>query len=554
MDSYHQIHYSIPYPNPLADAVVMIGYLSPGARSFLIRPKWAGVYLFTLWTESKLNKFIWPVMFAMSQRVVESERCIPTDVLIGPGCPPHRIVFDLADIPESYQSCKQWNWTVTPISPDIHSNVEMPPLRDIIQSKFPTIAHGIIKVALSTQVDPTTRKRITFWSCHQPYRTFAFRPKVNKICEDALGWYSEQVEMFQPSLIWGMGDTAYSDGVPSTDFVDSFFYSPKEWHKDPLGRAELREHYRRMYLYHWSFSSFQQVARNFAHMLLWDDHEIRDGWGSHDSDFSTENRRIMFAIGRSVASEFVFPTGPRLKTRYESDAQMAVAIPPFALFGFDTRSSRNYVEHVVISDEQKTSFEEFLLGTVVPNPQIKHLILSTSLPLVYLRESLEIVGSRAKTSITDDIRDSWASPNNQRTMEWLFSRVSGLQKLRPDINCINLGGDIHIANAFKLKPAGFTNPLFQVTSSALTNRTHVALWLRTFISVGDVTHFSDQRGTVFRIWPDIDRPNFLNIEADLQYLVITLKVFDEPDRRLIFSNGNLIESKKLIGINGTMRI
>ncbi|MFO7590046.1 MAG: hypothetical protein R6X23_04005, partial [Acidimicrobiia bacterium] len=75
--------------------------------------------------------------------------------------------------------------------------------------------------------------------------------------------------------------------------------------------------------------------------------------------------------------------------------------------------------------------------------------------------------------IRDDVRDSWHSPGNRRQLSRLIDILCTLHQARPDIEIINLSGDIHTSNAFTAQPKGFAKPIYQVTSSALTNRPHL---------------------------------------------------------------------------------
>lgn len=185
-------------------------------------------------------------------------------------------------------------------------------------------------------------------------------------------------------------------------------------------------------------------------------------------------------------------------------------------------------------------FADFLTNRVIPDPNVKHLLISTSVPLVYLREMIESIGSRIISTLRDDIRDPFSTPHNKPTMDWLFGELRRIQEARSDITIVNLAGDIHVANAFKVVPVGFHQPIFQVTSSALTNRAHIPIQIRSFISVGKETTYSDSRGKATRLWPNIGKPNVLEIEGDLDRLVLTLKVFKQNDRQLVLKGGEVI--------------
>jgi hypothetical protein len=192
--------------------------------------------------------------------------------------------------------------------------------------------------------------------------------------------------------------------------------------------------------------------------------------------------------------------------------------------------------------EQKRSFSAFLVENVLPNPNVKSLIISTSTPLAYIMPITEHIGSRIPYHVRSDIRDEWPTPNTAPTMEWLFGEFAKLQKVRPEINLINLSGDIHISNAFQLHPRGLKTPLYQITSSSLTNRSHLAATWRKIVSLKKVTKFEDARGVCYRLWPDSGKPNFLLVEAEGDSITFRLKMFDSnTDRKIVLKYGRLVD-------------
>ena len=44
--------------------------------------------------------------------------------------------------------------------------------------------------------------------------------------DEVLEWYRQQLEQFRPDVIWGLGDTAYSDGTDACNFIDDFYDHP----------------------------------------------------------------------------------------------------------------------------------------------------------------------------------------------------------------------------------------------------------------------------------------------------------------------------------------
>ena len=89
--------------------------------------------------------------------------------------------------------------------------------------------------------------------------------------------FSDFVDASQPSFVVMMGDQVYVDEDPPGAFDDLF-------HSDSATRRRvMAEKYR----LNWSRDPVRRVLANVPTYMVWDDHEIRDGWGSLASDSPT---------------------------------------------------------------------------------------------------------------------------------------------------------------------------------------------------------------------------------------------------------------------------
>ncbi len=82
--------------------------------------------------------------------------------------------------------------------------------------------------------------------------------------------FSEFVERSQPSFVVMMGDQVYLDEDAPNVFQQHF-------HSDSATRRRAMAE---MYRVNWSRDSVRQVLANVPTYMVWDDHDIRDGWGS----------------------------------------------------------------------------------------------------------------------------------------------------------------------------------------------------------------------------------------------------------------------------------
>ncbi len=589
---------AIRYPNKLND-VAVVGKIKDWQRSFLLRPVYGGQYIILLYPQDHISEdsILWQ-----------------STVISGFNGAPTMVEFH---IPVSLQQFKRWAWRLVRLA--IGSNEE----RDfetsgLLQTLDQTVyLHGDDADSLAAsafnearmsyfifeskasaegtllfeeEIDGNVSKTIA-WSCHQPYVAEQGVAKVWQHVDPILKWYRQIVEAFEPHRVWALGDTGYSDGIPETNFVKQVF-DHEGWHRNSQKRQDLLALYRLNYRYHWSFPELQTVMRNYPHLAMWDDHEIRDGYGSDETHFKEENK-AMKDLASQAAQEYLFQWSPVLqsasKRNLNVDNHQAYMSGPMACFIFDGRNSRRYGEDLaiptevsqgiaiaadqiiryfggdaakaildelpsfnsiamkltslyrwknageVISDQQLNDFKRYC-QQVRSNQNIKYLVLGNSVPFIFVTEVIEVLMAEAEISDTelfgelrDDIRDSWHSPANRRQLNQLISIFRELHVTRPDIEFINISGDIHISNAFTYHPDGFNKPLYQVTSSAITNRTTGDL-ASDLISEGGPLPIGEKEsqdfGEIKRLWHEGEYQNFLTMHATDQRIQLHLHVYN----------------------------
>lgn len=146
-----------------------------------------------------------------------------------------------------------------------------------------------------------------------------------------------------------------------------------------------------------------------------------------------------------MASEYILNSGPRIR-KGGDEAHQGYVMGPMAAFVFDTRSKRNYEANRdrLISKQQFEDFKAFL----------------------------------------------------------------GIIERRSDIRIWNISGDIHVANSHEIMIPGIGKPIYQVTTSAITNRHHPPELVEKLTEIRDGSYIKGV-GQVRRIWPTITDPNIL---------------------------------------------
>ena len=595
---------AIRYPNKLQD-IAVVGKVKAWQRSFLLRPVYGGEYVLLMYPQDHISvdTILWQTV----------------NVAGFNGAPS---LVELT-VPPTLQLYKKWVWRLVRLSisskeerefevSDLVNELNAEPFLQgddadyLAQAAFneSRMSYFIYECKASAEgclsFDEETNgsvARTIAWSCHQPYVAEGGKAIVWEHANPILHWYRKVVEDFDPHRVWALGDTSYSDGISETNFVKQVF-DHEGWHKDNQKRQDLLALYRLNYRYHWSFSDMQSVMRNYPHLAMWDDHEIRDGYGSDETHFKEENK-VMKDIASQAAQEYLFQWSPVVqsasKHSFETDNHQSYISGPLASFIFDGRNSRNYGEDLaiptevsqtiafiadqiaayygglpvkviqfttvsfgsiarkltnlyrwknagqVISDQQLNDFKQYC-GVVKNNPNVKYLVMGNSVPFIFVMDVIEALLAEAKISDTallgelrDDIRDSWHSPANRRQLNQVIDIMRELHEQRPDIEFINVSGDIHISNAFTYQPKGFKKPLYQVTSSAITNRTTGDLGSDLISTGGPLSIGSKQSedfGKVNRLWHEGEYQNFLTMDATPEAIKLRLHVYNHDDGTL----------------------
>ncbi len=585
---------AVKYPNRIND-IAVVGRLRDWHRSFLLRPKYGGRFAFLMYPKNAIDP----------QNVILREFDAPSfnsaPVLIDVTIPAESRLFDA------------WEWRVvkTGGSSDLEDRFDALDSLEIADGMLTGLGsaaladHAVreqsyttlifqIRPAMSGEVvfeEERTSERCKFavWSCHQPYMTQNGLAAVKDVSEPILGWYQQKIERFSPHRVWMLGDSVYSDGTGSLDFVRQV-YDRTGWQKNDAMRKDLLSLYRLNYRYHWGFIPMQAVMRRFPHLGMWDDHEIRDGFGSEQANFRDCNQAIK-QIATQSTEEYLFQYSPKLRSETSRnsavDKHQAYVDHTVAAFIFDGRNSRNYGENMpvpsevpilagviagllsggilgavaggaagialsaeiidvyrwhnpgeVVSDLQLKDFEEFC-RYVKGQSQVRYVMLGNSVPFIYILDFVESVaaesalaGTSTGQEMRDDIRDSWHSPANRRQLAKLLDILRDLHRARPDLEMVNISGDIHLSNAFAFQPDGFSKPIFQVTSSALTNDPPSAEGLLRLLSVGGPLSYnatSPLFGPIRRLWHVGTKQNFLTVDATTHALELHLHTYDAAD-------------------------
>jgi phosphodiesterase/alkaline phosphatase D-like protein len=234
--------------------------------------------------------------------------------------------------------------------------------------------------------------------------------------------------------------------------------------------AEILETYRQLYRWAWNHPPTRSVLANVANLMIWDDHEIRDDWGSRTADgLPNSAEYYVGSLARRVYREYqrqlwedVDDDADAPAGQLEHHEHMWGSI---AILFVDQRGARSFARDPTrpfLGSQQwgaiTTSLKTGALSAA------RALMVVTSVPLVYLGTSL----SSDAADLVDDLRDHWGHSLHQKEQIEMIRALRVWKEERPDRELLVLGGDVHVGGHTEIRHDG--KPIYrQLISSAITN-------------------------------------------------------------------------------------
>jgi len=266
---------------------------------------------------------------------------------------------------------------------------------------------------------------------------------------------SDQMQASNLDLLIHAGDQIYADDV----------------HGDPTsGARSMLEDYRRLYVHTWSNPDVANALASCPSVMMWDDHEIYDGWGSNNGDRTTDLVK-RFRIARQAFADFQVPHNP--DPLEPGSFAFGFDLNDTGVLAVDGRSNRDYPNGVLLGDAQIRAIERWL-GTMAPK-ELRHLLVVTGVPLVYvpvigILKFIEMFGATPEP--LDDLRDAWSATNNLTDCRRLLLALFNFAKNSPKTMVTILSGDVHVGALGQIESNlhvvnGRPLRLYQVTSSGI---------------------------------------------------------------------------------------
>ncbi len=251
------------------------------------------------------------------------------------------------------------------------------------------------------------------------------------------------------------GDQVYADPIwTRIDGLDDFMTRDRAEQcarePDAAERDEIAAFYFELYCRRWRQDHLREALASIPGVMMWDDHDIFDGWGSYpEAVLDSPTCQTIFdaaakhfdlfqrhlAPGESMATE-IHPEGENRSSLFELGGGLAV-------LALDLRTERR--RNRVMSDATWRELAD-RLSRIAEQPAANrpnHLLVMSSIPVVHPDLSwLEGPASAFGSGLEDDLRDHWNSPAHKGERLRLVHRLFALSRLGTRITF--LSGDVHV--------------------------------------------------------------------------------------------------------------
>jgi alkaline phosphatase D len=330
-----------------------------------------------------------------------------------------------------------------------------------------------------------------FYSCHMPYATTLFgKTEVSGMAMwDCLNDVMERHYAQDFRFLLAGGDQVYVDGVTSLD-IWKYLNGAMKREGDTLSptQEEMTSWYRDIYRGYWGFPSVRKAFGRFPTYMIWDDHELADGWGSLllaggkddelDERFPQRKEKglsradcltlldRMRQAALQVYEEYQHghnPDTPAGQYDYAFDCGST------AVYVLDGRGQRdiNRAEARILGKAQLKRFADWL--DALDPATTKYLFVVAAVPLLHMKPVFANADDNVLADLAnlqDDLRDSWEHALHDKERRQLLKLLfkAAARGIRVSI----LSGDVHISAVFRMTDEACGATIHQLTSSALT--------------------------------------------------------------------------------------
>lgn len=345
--------------------------------------------------------------------------------------------------------------------------------------------------------------RIAYASCNG----FSSPDLMSKSSDPFLMWKlmkaSHEKDPF--SLLIMGGDQVYADEIwTSVSELAKWTELKLEKRRDrkPTHKMkhQLRVFYEQLYQGRWNSSEMSEMLACIPSAMMWDDHDIFDGWGSHPESINhcpvhlgifEEARRCfeLFQV-RSIRNK-------SLLCKDRSHYTFGFRFRDMYILGLDNRSRRTRNQ---IMDNKQWSELTLHLEKI---DTVDNLLILTAIPVVYRDFSAaEILldATSWEEELTDDLKDHWRSRQHEgERARLIMNLLDSVRRRGATSRTVVLSGDVHVGCAGIINDwrAPEKYRVHQLVSSGIVHPAPSRIqWLGISAATNDEVEYLNEEGTI----------------------------------------------------------
>jgi hypothetical protein len=341
----------------------------------------------------------------------------------------------------------------------------------------------------------------------EPYRLWKRIKKQQNQRINELENDGETTEAPYSMMLMG-GDQLYADSiwndVPELKKWANKSEKEKSLKKESkLLSSQISKFYEALYFERWNQPETALMLASIPSVMMWDDHDIFDGWGSYPQEM--QNWPVYKTIFSAAKEYFELFQIRSLKNQCLIGANnqhysFGVTFRKTHIIALDNRSQRT-IKHIM-SAAQWIDIISYLKNTV----QEGNLLVLSAVPVVY--RDFSAAESYVDTTpweeeLTDDLKDHWRAKEHQgERMKLIMHLLSNAKKRQTKAvasKTVILSGDVHVGclGVITDKTDGQTTKLHQVVSSGIVHPAPSRLaWLGIITSTNDRDECLNEDNTI----------------------------------------------------------
>ena len=236
--------------------------------------------------------------------------------------------------------------------------------------------------------------------------------------------------------------------------------------------TEIGAFYDWLYTDRWRDENMSLMFASIPSVMMWDDHDIFDGWGSYPE--KRQNCAVFQAVFSHASRVFeVFQLRCSARNRMSPGKHhrtLAVRFRDYHILVLDNRSER--LMDRIMSEENWRDVKNWLTG--LAGESVRNLLVLTGVPVVY--RSFSAVEAVIDTTpwneeIEDDVHDHWSSRSHlAERMRLVMVLLNFLEQHTADkCKAVLLSGDVHVGALGQLWHARKELGITQVIASGIVH-------------------------------------------------------------------------------------